>query len=163
MNDAAAKAPEVIAVGRATLIAAAAAIGGFLFGYDSAVINGAVPGIQATFKTGSGATGFAVASILIGCALGALFAGRAADLLGRRPLLLATGVVFAASSVWTGFVGSETTFNIARFVGGLAVGAASVVSPAYIAEISPASIRRRLTALNQMGIVVRIIMSLMVD
>ena len=154
---------EVINVGYVTLVAAAAAIGGFLFGYDSAVINGAVPGIQATFKSGSAATGFAVASILIGCAIGALFAGRIADSIGRRQTLLITGVVFTLSALWTGFVGSETAFNAARFVSGMAVGAASVVSPAYIAEVSPASIRGRLTSLNQMGIVVGIFLALLVD
>jgi SP family sugar:H+ symporter-like MFS transporter len=98
--------PEVINVGYVTLVAGAAAIGGFLFGYDSAVINGAVPGIQATFKSGSAATGFAVASILIGCAIGALFAGRIADIIGRRHTLLLTGIVFTLSALWTGFVGT---------------------------------------------------------
>jgi sugar porter (SP) family MFS transporter len=156
-------APEVVNSGYVTLIASAAAIGGFLFGYDSAVINGAVPGIQATFQSGSAATGFAVASILIGCAIGALFAGRIADLLGRRQTLLITGAVFTLSALWTGYVGSETAFNAARFVSGMAVGAASVVSPAYIAEISPASMRGRLTALNQMGIVVGIFTALLMD
>jgi len=155
--------PVVIHTGYATLVACAAAIGGFLFGYDSAVINGAVPGIQATFQSGSAATGFAVASILIGCAIGALFAGRIADLLGRRRTLLITGVVFTLSALWTGYVATETAFNAARFLSGIAVGAASVVSPAYIAEISPAAIRGRLTSLNQMGIVVGIFMALLVD
>lgn len=154
---------EDINVGYVTLVAGAASIGGFLFGYDSAVINGAVPGIQATFKSGSAATGFAVASILIGCAIGALFAGRIADIVGRRWTLLLTGVVFTLSALWTGFVGTETTFNAARFVSGMAVGAASVVSPAYIAEVSPPSIRGRLTAVNQMGIVVGIFIALLVD
>jgi SP family sugar:H+ symporter-like MFS transporter len=156
-------AQEPIAVARVACIAAAAAIGGFLFGYDSAVINGAVPGIQATFRSGSAATGFAVASILIGCALGALLAGRLADAIGRAPSLLLTGVVFTLSAVWTGFVGSEATFNVARFLSGMAVGAASVVSPAYIAEISPAPIRGRLTTLMQMGIVVGIFAALLAD
>jgi len=155
--------PEVINVGYVTLVAGAAAIGGFLFGYDSAVINGAVPGIQATFKSGSAATGFAVASILIGCAIGALFAGRIADIIGRRHTLLLTGIVFTLSALWTGFVGTEAMFNVARFVSGMAVGAASVVSPAYIAEVSPATIRGRLTSLNQMGIVVGIFVALLVD
>jgi len=155
--------PEVINAGYVTLVAGAAAIGGFLFGYDSAVINGAVPGIQATFKSGSAATGFAVASILIGCAIGALFAGRIADIIGRRHTLLLTGIVFTLSALWTGFVGTEAMFNVARFVSGMAVGAASVVSPAYIAEVSPATIRGRLTSLNQMGIVVGIFVALLVD
>ncbi len=150
-------------VGHVTLVAASAALGGFLFGYDSAVINGAVPGIEATFHSGSAATGFAVASILLGCALGALFAGRIADQLGRRWTLALTGLAFALTALWTGWVGSVTEFNIARFLSGMAVGAASVVTPAYIAEISPAPMRGRLTALNQMGIVVGIFMALLAD
>ena len=80
----------------ATFVACSAALGGFLFGFDSAVINGAVPGIQATFHSSSAGTGFAVASILLGCAAGALFAGRLADRIGRRATLALTGACFEA-------------------------------------------------------------------
>ena len=138
----------------ATFVACSAALGGFLFGFDSAVINGAVPGIQATFHSSSAGTGFAVASILLGCAAGALFAGRLADGIGRRATLALTGLCFALTALWTGWVGSELGFNLARLLSGVAVGAASVVSPAYIAEISPAPLRGRLSALNQMGVVI---------
>jgi len=147
----------------ATLVAGGAALGGFLFGFDSAVINGAVPGIQAAFKSGSAGTGFAVASILLGCAAGALFAGRLADRIGRRWTLALTGVAFALTALWTGWVGSVIEFNLARFLSGVAVGAASVVSPAYIAEISPAPLRGRLTALNQLGVVIGIFVALLSD
>ena len=147
----------------ATFVAASAALGGFLFGFDSAVINGAVPGIQAAFQSGSAGTGFAVASILLGCAAGALFAGRLADRIGRRWTLALTGAAFALTALWTGWVGSVLEFNLARFVSGVAVGAASVVSPAYIAEISPTPLRGRLTALNQMGVVIGIFMALLSD
>lgn len=159
----AAAGPETTHVGYVTLVAGSAALGGFLFGYDSAVINGAVPGIEATFKSSSAATGFAVASILLGCALGALFAGRIADLIGRRWTLAVTGLAFALTALWTGWVGSVIEFNVARFLSGMAVGAASVVTPAYIAEISPAPMRGRLTSLNQMGIVIGIFMALLSD
>ena len=153
----------VIKVGYVTFIAASAALGGFLFGYDSAVINGAVPGIEATFHSSSAGTGFAVASILLGCAAGALFAGRVADRIGRRWTLAVTGLAFTLTALWTGWVGTVEMFNLARFLSGMAVGAASVVSPAYIAEISPAPMRGRLTALNQMGVVVGIFMALLAD
>ena len=147
----------------ATFVASSAALGGFLFGFDSAVINGAVPGIQATFQSSSAGTGFAVASILLGCAAGALFAGRLADRIGRRATLALTGLCFALTALWTGWVGSELTFNLARLLSGVAVGAASVVSPAYIAEISPAPLRGRLSALNQMGVVIGIFIALLSD
>jgi len=154
---------SAVNVGYATFVAASAALGGFLFGYDSAVINGAVPGIQAAFRSSSAGTGFAVASILLGCAAGALFAGRLADRIGRRWTLVLTGAAFALTALWTGWVGSVVEFNLARFLSGMAVGAASVVSPAYIAEISPPALRGRLTSLNQMGVVVGIFMALLSD
>lgn len=147
----------------ATFVACSAALGGFLFGFDSAVINGAVPGIQATFHSSSAGTGFAVASILLGCAAGALFAGRLADRIGRRATLALTGACFALTALWTGWVDSELAFNLARLLSGVAVGAASVVSPAYIAEISPAPLRGRLSALNQMGVVIGIFIALLSD
>jgi SP family sugar:H+ symporter-like MFS transporter len=147
----------------ATFVASSAALGGFLFGFDSAVINGAVPGIQATFHSSSAGTGFAVASILLGCAAGALFAGRLADRIGRRWTLALTGLVFALTALWTGWVGSVIEFNLARLLSGIAVGAASVVAPAYIAEISPAALRGRLSSLNQMGVVIGIFVALLSD
>jgi len=149
--------------GRVALFAAAAAIGGFLFGFDSAVVNGAVFGIQRTFHASSVGTGFAVASILIGCALGALSAGRLADALGRRPVMVISAIIFALTAVWTGLSGSELTFTLARFVSGIAVGAASVVSPAYTAEISPPAVRGRLSSLQQLGIVIGIFVALLSD
>jgi len=149
--------------GYTTRVALAAALGGFLFAFDSAVINGAVPGLQKSFGSTFAGTGFAVASILPGCAVGAWFAGRLADRLGRRRMLLLIGIAFALTALWTGVVDSVATFNIARFLSGMAVGAASVVSPAYIAEISPAPLRGRLTSLNQMGVVLGIFLALLID
>ncbi|MGH9375061.1 MAG: sugar porter family MFS transporter [Terriglobia bacterium] len=144
-------------------LAGTASLGGFLFGYDSAVINGAVSGIQRGFHSTNAATGFEVASILLGCALGALAAGRLADHLGRRLTMLLTAVTFAATAVWSGLSGSAGIFIVARFLSGIAVGAASVVSPAYIAEISPARIRGRLASLQQLGIVLGIFVALLCD
>lgn len=144
-------------------LAGTASLGGFLFGYDSAVINGAVSGIQRAFHSTNAATGFEVASILLGCALGALAAGRLADYLGRRRTMLLTAVAFAVTAAWSGLSGNAAAFISARFLSGIAVGAASVVSPAYIAEISPAHIRGRLASLQQLGIVLGIFMALLCD
>ncbi len=150
-------------VGYATFLAATAALGGFLFGYDSAVINGAVGGIKHSFASSTMVTGFAVASILLGCALGAALAGRLADGFGRRPVMIGAAVIFALTAAWSGYAGSSTSFTAARFMSGLGVGAASVVCPAYIAEIAPARIRGRLGSLQQLGIVVGIFAALLTD
>jgi MFS transporter, SP family, sugar:H+ symporter len=149
--------------GYVTFLAGTAALGGFLFGFDSAVINGAVGGIQQGFASSNAGTGFAVASILLGCAAGALLAGRLADRLGRRPVMIACAVIFAVTAVWAGGAGTATAFTIARLASGVAVGAASVVCPAYIAEISPAHLRGRLASLQQLGIVVGIFAALQSD
>src|SRR3984957_12571111 len=112
-----------------TFLAGTAALGGFLFGFDSAVINGAVSGLQRGFGSSSAATGFAVASILLGCAAGALVAGRLADRLGRRFVMIASAILFVITSLWAGGAASATTFTIARGWSGIAVGASSVVCP----------------------------------
>jgi SP family sugar:H+ symporter-like MFS transporter len=148
---------------RVAFFAAAAAIGGFLFGFDSAVVNGAVFGIQRSFQASSLGTGFAVASILIGCALGALSAGRLADSIGRRPVMIISAVIFAVTALWSALAGSQSMFTVARFLSGIAVGAASVVSPAYTAEISPAGVRGRMASLQQLGIVLGIFVALLSD
>ncbi len=155
--------PASVHTTRVAFFAATAALGGFLFGFDSAVVNGAVFGIQRSFDASSAGTGFAVASILIGCAVGALVAGRLADSLGRKPVMVITAVIFAATAIWSAFAGSAAMFTVARFFSGLAVGAASVVSPAYTAEISPPQIRGRLASLQQLGIVVGIFAALLSD
>ena len=146
-----------------TRLAGTAALGGFLFGFDSAVINGAIGGLQRGFGSSSAATGFAVASILLGCAVGALVAGRLADRLGRRFVMIASAIVFAVTSLWAGGASSATAFTIARWWSGIAVGASSVVCPAYIAEISPARLRGRLASLQQLGIVIGIFAALQSD
>jgi len=135
------------------LLCCVAAIGGFLFGFDSGVINGAVDALAKAFGTQSAGTGFAVASVLLGCAVGAFGAGRVADYIGRRPAMLFNAVLFLVSAVATGAANSAGFFIVARVGGGIAIGAASVLAPLYIAEVSPAHIRGRLASLQQLAIV----------
>jgi SP family sugar:H+ symporter-like MFS transporter len=134
-------------------LSSVAAIGGFLFGFDSGVINGAVDALAHAFGTRAATTGFAVASVLLGCAVGAFVAGAVADRHGRRPTMLLNAVLFLVSAVATGLAGSAGFFIASRLVGGLAIGAASVLAPMYIAEVAPAHMRGRLASLQQMAIV----------
>lgn len=138
----------------AIFISAVAAIGGFLFGFDSGVINGTVTALENTFNASNVGTGFNVASVLLGCALGALAAGPLADKWGRKPVMALTALVFAVSALGSGIANSSSEFVMYRLLGGLGVGAASVLAPAYIAEIAPANLRGRLASLQQMAIVI---------
>lgn len=137
----------------ALLISCVAAIGGFLFGFDSGVINGTVDGLQQAFNSNSAGTGFNVASMLLGCAVGAFFAGRLADRYGRRTMLQCAGVFFVVSAMGSGLAGSSVEFVLYRMLGGLAVGAASVMTPAYISEVTPARYRGAIASINQVGII----------
>ena len=134
------------------LIACVATIGGFLFGFDSGVINGTVDGLQQAFGSSKAELGFEVASMLLGCAIGAFFAGRLADRWGRRSVLIISAVLFLLSAIGAGAASSSLVFIIARVLGGFAVGAASVMSPAYIAEVAPARYRGRLATVQQIAI-----------
>lgn len=135
------------------LISCVATIGGFLFGFDSGVINGTVDGLKQTFQSSSAGTGFEVASMLLGCAFGAFFAGRLADHWGRRTVLIMSAVLFLLSAIGAGMASTSLIFVIARLLGGFAVGAASVMSPAYIAEVTPARYRGRLATVQQIAII----------
>ena len=117
-------------------ISLVATIGGFLFGFDSGVINGTVDGLQQAFNSQSVGTGFNVASMLLGCAVGAFFAGRLADISGRKTILLISAVFFIVSAWGSGIAEGSLEFVIYRVLGGLAVGAASVITPAYIYDVS---------------------------
>ncbi|WP_308909197.1 sugar porter family MFS transporter [Pseudokordiimonas caeni] len=134
-------------------IVAVATIGGFMFGYDSGVINGTQDGLEKAFDLSELGTGLNVGAILLGCATGAFLAGRMADLIGRRNVMLIAAVLFIISAIAAGAADSSGIFIIARFIGGVGVGAASVLSPAYISEVTPANIRGRLISVNQVMII----------
>ena len=136
------------------LISCVATIGGFLFGFDSGVINGTVDGLQLAFNSDSVGTGFNVASMLLGSAVGAFFAGRLADIFGRRAMMITAAIFFIISAWGSGVAGGSLEFVIYRFIGGLAVGAASVMAPAYISEVTPARIRGSLATIQQIAIIV---------
>lgn len=149
--------------GRVVAITVGAALGGFLFGFDTSVINGAVDAITDTFRLGTALTGFAVSSALLGCALGAWFAGVLSNHYGRVRMMLVAAALFLISSIGSGSADNVTILVIFRFVGGLGVGAASVIAPAYIAEVSPAAFRGRLASLQQLAIGVGIFVALLTD
>jgi sugar porter (SP) family MFS transporter len=141
----------------------AASLGGLLFGFETAVINGALPFITKFFELTVTLKGFTVSAALIGCIFGALFAGRPADKYGRRFSLRILALLFLLSAIGTGFAPEINTFIIFRFIGGIAVGGASVISPLYISEISPAEYRGRLMVTFQLAIVSGILIAFFTD
>ena len=136
------------------MISLVATLGGFLFGFDSGVVNGTVDGLQKAFNSTSVGTGFSVSSMLLGSAFGALLAGTLSDRFGRRRMLFLAAILFIISALGSGIASGSTEFVIYRFIGGMAVGAASVMAPAYISEIAPANIRGRLSSIQQVAIIV---------
>jgi SP family xylose:H+ symportor-like MFS transporter len=140
-----------------TFISIVAALGGLLFGYDTAVISGAIGFLRTYFDLSAAEMGWAAASALLGCVLGASGAGVASDRFGRKNVLIVAAVLFAVSAVWTALPGNFTQFVIARILGGIGVGIASMLSPMYIAEVAPAQIRGRLVTFNQFAIVTGIL------
>ncbi|WP_402464660.1 sugar porter family MFS transporter [Isoptericola aurantiacus] len=163
MSDTAQTHEQGFHAGRVIQLAVTAALGGFLFGFDTAVINGAVTPMQEDFGMGAGLTGFVVSSALLGCMAGAYFAGRLADRVGRVRVMVIASVLFTVSAVGSTFAVGPVDMILWRLIGGLGVGAASVIAPAYIAEISPAHIRGRLGSLQQMAIVTGIFIALLSD
>src|SRR3954447_3516811 len=149
--------------GKVVMLAVAAAVGGFLFGFDSSVINGAVDAVQGQFELSSTVTGLVVAVALLGCAVGAWYAGRWADRIGRTRVMLIGAVLFFASSLGAGLAFSALDLAFWRVVGGLGIGIASVIAPAYIAEIAPAALRGRLGSLQQLAITLGIFAALLSD
>lgn len=143
------------------LISGVAALGGFLFGFDTAVINGAVAALQKHFQTDSLLTGLSVSLALLGSALGAFGAGPIADRHGRIKTMILAAVLFTLSSIGSGLPFTIWDFIFWRVLGGIGVGAASVIAPAYIAEVSPAHLRGRLGSLQQLAIVSGIFIALL--
>lgn len=138
------------------LISSVAAIGGLLFGYDTAVIAGAIGFLRERFELSAAMTGWAASSAIIGCVFGAMFAGKLSDAYGRKRVLIVTAILFAISAIGSAIPESLTQFVMARFIGGLGVGAASMLSPLYISEVAPAKIRGTLVTTYQLAIVLGI-------
>ena len=148
-----------INLGYLIFLGATAALGGLLFGFDIAIITGAGPFLAQRFQLGDLRLGWAFSSLLFGCVIGSTVAGRLTNRHGRRSILLWVAALFAATSIATGVAPTFLTFVLARFIGGLAVGGASILSPMYVAEVSPPSVRGRMGTLYQLSIVVGILMS----
>ena len=135
------------------MVCIVAALGGLLFGYDTGVINGAIGPLKTYFALDAKAEGWAMGCALLGCAIGAASAGVFSDWLGRKKVLIYSAILFFISAMGTAFPKTITAFIVFRIIGGLGVGAASISSPMYIAEISPARIRGRMVSVNQFAIV----------
>src|ERR1700690_1435467 len=145
------------------LPAAVAAIGGLLFGFDTAVINGAIVFLKSQFGLTDAQTEIAASSLFLGCVVGASLAAFTSDRFGRKRVLIAAAALFTLSSLGSALPNNLTQFVIARVIGGLAIGIASSLSPLYIAEISPAKTRGLMVSLNQLAIVVGILLSYSVN
>jgi sugar porter (SP) family MFS transporter len=145
------------------LISIIASLGGLLFGFDIAIISGTVPFIKEYFNLSELQLGWGVSSLLIGCVVGAAFAGKLSDMYGRKKMLIVTSLFFAVSCLATGLAENFVFFFIMRMIGGLAVGAASILSPMYISEIAPWKYRGRMVVLYQMSIILGILISYIVN
>ena len=146
-------------VGYVIFLGCTAALGGLLFGFDIAIITGAGPYLTKEFALSDLGLGWAFSSLLFGCALGCVIAGRLTDRWGRKKLLLFISVLFACTSVETALAPNFTAFVMARFLAGLAVGGVSLLSPMYVAEVAPASMRGRLGTMYQLSIIIGILIS----
>jgi SP family arabinose:H+ symporter-like MFS transporter len=140
---------------KATIVAA---VGGLLFGYDTAVVAGAIGFIEKLYNLSPTMKGWIASCALIGCVIGAMFAGMLSDKVGRKKMLILSGILFAVSSVGITMPLSLSWFVFFRLIGGIGIGVASMLAPMYIAEIAPADIRGRLVSVNQLGIVTGILL-----
>lgn len=154
---------QQVSTRNAWLATCAAAFGGFIFGYDSGCINGTVEALSHAFNANDIGSGFNVASVLLGCAVGAWFAGSLADRFGRRTVLRFTILVFILSIWGSGAAESSLMFVLYRVLGGIGVGAVSIIVPAYISEIAPPEHRGRMACMQQMAIVLGLFMAFVVN
>jgi MFS transporter, SP family, arabinose:H+ symporter len=145
------------------LVSMVAAVSGLLFGFDIAVINGAIIFLREQFALSELQTEVAASALLVGCVAGASVAGTLSDRLGRRRILIVSALLFAVSSLGAALPRNLGEFTAARFIGGIAIGVASVLAPLYIAEVAPPAIRGRLVSLNQMAIVTGILLAYLVN
>jgi sugar porter (SP) family MFS transporter len=145
------------------LICLISALGGYLFGFDFAVISGALPFLKTEFGLNAYWEGFTTGSLALGCILGCLLAGKLSENRGRKAALMISGCIFALSSLAMAFAPTLFSFIAARFLAGVGVGMASMLSPMYIAEVSPAALRGRMVALNQLTIVIGILITNLVN
>ena len=149
--------------GRLLFLSMAAAMGGFLFGYDTAVINGGEQQIQSAWNLSPFIHGLVMSSALWGTVIGAVCGGKVCDRIGRKPTLFWVGVLYFVSAVWSALAAGPWDLMIARFIGGLGVGASSIAAPVYIAEIAPAERRGQLGGLFQFNIVLGMVVSQFVN
>ena len=149
--------------GRLLFLSMAAAMGGFLFGYDTAVINGGEQQIQSVWSLSSFIHGLVTSSALWGTVIGAVCGGKVCDRIGRKPTLFWVGVLYLVSAVWSAFAFGPQDLMVARFIGGLGVGASSIAAPVYIAEIAPPERRGQLGGLFQFNIVLGMVVSQFVN
>ena len=145
--------------GYVVLISVVAALGGLLFGFDTAVISGTINFIQPYFNLSEAGLGWTVSSLLFGCVAGVFFAGKAGDHYGRKRVLMLAAMMFIVSAIGSASAHSLALFLVARILGGIAVGVASILSPMYIAELAPAKYRGTLVSLNQLAIVIGILIA----
>ena len=145
------------------LVSIVAATSGLLFGFDIAVINGALIFLRQQFALTEFQTEVAASSLLLGCVAGASIAGWLSDRFGRRRILILSALLFGLSSLGAALPRNLAEFVVARFIGGVAIGVASVLAPLYIAEVSPPRIRGRLVSLNQMAITTGILLAYLVN
>ena len=148
---------------RLWFLSIAAAMGGFLFGYDTAVINGGEQQIQSVWSLSSLMHGLVMSAALWGTVIGAMTGGKVCDRFGRKPTLFGVGVLYLLSAAWSAFAGGPYSLMLARFIGGVGVGVSSIAAPVYISEISPADSRGRLCALFQFNIVIGMVVSQVVN
>ncbi|HYH56824.1 MAG TPA: sugar porter family MFS transporter, partial [Anseongella sp.] len=145
------------------LISLVAAFGGLLFGFDIAIFSGTIPFIQPYFQLDAAGLGWVGSSLYLGCMAGALGTGWLTDRFGRKKLLVTSALIFVLSSVMMALAGSENALVLWRIIAGLAVGSASMLSPLYIAEVSPPAVRGKMVSINQLAIVVGILIAYMLN